>query len=64
MDAVRAARSAMREFGSLKPDEYLEGWMDAATMQPVDPIRLAERTRYAAGAKQYELALIGGYDAE
>lgn len=69
MDAVRAARTAMRVAGSWKPDEYYEGWMDAATLQPVDPARLAEsRSRYArgyaAGAKQYELGQRGGYDAE
>jgi len=55
--------------GYVITDEYFAGWMDAATLQPIDPVRLAESSTryargYAAGAKQYELALLGGYDAE
>ena len=68
-DAVRAVRSAMRAAGSWKVDEYFQGWMDAATLQPIDPIRLVpSKSRYArgyaAGAKAYELAQRGGFDAE
>lgn len=69
MDAVRAVRSAMRAAGSWKVDEYFLGWIDAATLQPIDPIRLVPSKApyargYAAGAKAYEIAHHGGYDAE
>lgn len=67
-EGVRAARAALRKArrgGVLRSDNYVDGWMDAATLQPVDPVRLAEMgTRYARGyadaAKQYEAAMHGG----
>jgi hypothetical protein len=68
-EAMRAVVAAMQRGGSWKPDDYFDGWMAAVTLQPIDPIRLATtRSRYArgyaAGAKEYELAHRGGYDAE
>jgi hypothetical protein len=68
-EAMRAVLAAMQRGGSWKPDEYFDGWIDAVTLQPVDPIRLATtRSRYArgytAGALEYELAHRGGCDAE
>lgn len=68
-EAMRAVVAAMKRGGSWKPDDYFDGWMDAVTLQPIDPIRLATtRSRYArgyaAGAREYELAHRGGYDAE
>src|SRR5688500_20212971 len=67
MDAVRVTRTAS-PIGR-KADEYYAGWMDAETLQPIDPVRLAESsTRYArgcaAGAKPYELYILGGRDGE
>jgi hypothetical protein len=77
LEGVRAARAAIKAAAAPwwpHAREYLEGWMDAATLQPIDPVRLSEtRTAYvkgyAAGAKQYERAIGsggdgGGYDAE
>lgn len=68
-DAMRSVLAAMQKGGSWKPDDYFDGWMDAVTLQPVDPIRLTTTlSRYArgysAGAREYELAHRGGYDAE
>lgn len=68
-DAMESVRAAMRKGGSWKADEYFEGWMDAVTLQAVDPIRLApSRSRYArgyaAGAQEYDVAQRGGYDAQ
>jgi hypothetical protein len=68
-EAMRAVVAAMQRGGCWKPDDYFDGWMDAVTLQPIDPIRLATtRSRYArgyaAGAREHELAHRGGYDAE
>jgi hypothetical protein len=68
-EAMRSVFAAMQKGGSWKPDDYFDGWMDAVTLQPVDPIRLTTTlSRYArgysAGARAYELAHRGGFDAE
>lgn len=68
-EAMRSVLAAMQKGGSWKPDDYFDGWVDAVTLQAVDPIRLATtRSRYArgysAGAREYELAHRGGCDAE
>jgi hypothetical protein len=68
-DAMRSVLGAMQRAGSCKPDDYFDGWVDAVTLQPVDPVRLTTTlSRYArgysAGAREYELAHRGGFDAE
>lgn len=68
-DAIRAVRGAMRNANCSEPDDYFEGWMDAITHQPIDTSRIAtSRAGYAlgfaAGAREYEHAHCGGFDAE
>jgi hypothetical protein len=67
-EAIQAMRAALDDSGA-NDSEYVEGWLDAVTLAPVDALRLAKtRSRYArgyaAGASKYDLVHRRGCDAE